>query len=101
MTSYDEVKRLAKEIDVSLKATDKRFRNSVKLVTDEGTVLLYENAFLLKKENWLLLFTEHHGYNVFCEDDLLHYSQYKRIGVTGLDGKKVPERVVYGNLITF
>jgi len=70
---------LAKKIDSNLKATDPRFRRAVRLFTDDGAMLFYENAFLMRKDKWIFLFAEHYMCEVFHEDDLLWHCEYERI----------------------
>lgn len=69
----------AKRIHAGIKATDPRLRRSVRIVTDDGASLFYEDAFILKWGGWILLFTEHHEFEVFWEEDLLWCAEYQRI----------------------
>lgn len=69
---------VARKYDKKLLATDPRFSCSVHIVDEDGTVLMFEYAFALKWEDedmheWLLVFTEHHEFNVYPTNGLLHY----------------------------
>jgi hypothetical protein len=65
-----QAKELALEIDSKLLATDERFSRSVSIYHDEGTFMHYERAFVIKRENVYMIFTEHHGTLVYFEDDI-------------------------------
>jgi len=69
---------LAVAYDAKLPATDSRLRRAVKIITDDGASLFYEDAFLMRKDKWIFLFAEHHMCEVFHEDDLLWYADYDR-----------------------
>lgn len=96
-----QVWQVAKEIDSKLRATDPRLRGSVYLRHDDGSTLIYENAFLMRYHNpneelnevvttglaysypgdWILVFTEHHGFHVYAVDDLDTYRQYGQLEI--------------------
>jgi hypothetical protein len=69
----------AKRIDARLKATDPRLRRSVRIATDDEASLFFEDAFILRWGGWILLFTEHHEFDAFWEEDLLWCAEYQRI----------------------
>jgi hypothetical protein len=85
---YRKMKELANKIDSKLIATDIRFKNSVKLVDEDGSVINFENAFIERKGNWIFLFCEHHSCDVFYEDDLRYYVQYRKISVANIKFKE-------------
>lgn len=74
-----EVQKKAEAYDATLLATDPRFRRVVILEHEDGSYLQYDRAFLMMHEKqWLVCFTEHHGFHVYHTDDLFAYSQYER-----------------------
>jgi len=76
--NYHDAKRFARALDAGLQANDVRFGRSVTLVHDEGTVLHFESAFVIKRENYYFIFTEHHNTHVYVEDDVLKVIQRGR-----------------------
>ena len=85
----------ANSIDAGLQATDTRFRRTVMIIHEEGTILTFRNAFLLKYHDknhrdwgdcenpgdWIFIFTEHHGVHVYPIDDLVDYAQLERMDI--------------------
>lgn len=83
----------AAEYDKSFLSTNDRYRNVVMIVHEEGTILWYRNAFVMKyydekhgdwgaSENpgqWIMVFTEHHGFHVYPIDDLHDWCQFQRV----------------------
>jgi hypothetical protein len=51
-----------------------RFEFTVIVVHEEGTVLIYRNAYCVRYEQWLVVIPEHHEIAVFYADDLAAYS---------------------------
>lgn len=87
-TAMQNVRRLAEEIGAKLLATDSRFDGSVHLVHDDGSAFFFSHAFVTKhtrkippqelktwmtsdNEEWLVVFTEHHGIHIFAGDEVL------------------------------
>jgi len=87
-----EMKRIhavAAEMDEHLRADDLRLQHSVMILHEEGTTLFYRNAYLVKyydslhgdwgaSENpgeWIMIFTEHHGFHVYPVDDLSWFQE--------------------------
>jgi len=77
MISLKDAKELAKTIGSTLLATDVRFRRVVYLTDHCGSSLVYQPAFALRHGSYVLVFTEHHGYHVYHEEDLSFYAQYE------------------------
>jgi hypothetical protein len=73
-----EAEALANKYDKTLLATDPRFRRSVVIDHDDGSHFQWDSAFLMRKENWILVFTEHHRFHVYDADDV-HYRQFQRL----------------------
>lgn len=72
-----KIKEKAEAYDKALLATDTRFQRSVRLLHEDGSVMLWNHAFLMSIENeWIVCFTEHHGFHVYHETDLIGYRQY-------------------------
>ena len=69
----------AKDIEAYLQATDPRFRRALNIVFDDGTSLLFQDAFIVEWKEYYLIFTEHHRFHVYHKDDVLHFQQYNRI----------------------
>ncbi len=46
------------------------FSQDVLVLHEEGTTLFFRHAFYIKYYDWVLVFTEHHGYHVHHESDL-------------------------------
>lgn len=76
--TYQEAFGKATDIDKGLRADDERFRNSVKINHEEGTMLFFDGAFSEKYDDYYFVFTEHHGFYVYHEDDV-SIRNYKRI----------------------
>lgn len=68
--SYAEADSKAKEINSNLKATDPRLRRGVQVIHEEGTTLFFMYAFALRIGEYIAVFTEHHGYMVYHDDDV-------------------------------
>ncbi len=58
------------EIGATLQAGD--FTGSVFLVTRDS-VQIYDNALAKRYGEWVLIWTEHHGYHVQHEDELVSF----------------------------
>ena len=72
-----EIKKKAEAYDKTLLATDVRFQRSVKILHEDGSVMVWNHAFLMSVEGeWIVCFTEHHGFHVYHETDLIEYKQY-------------------------
>ena len=67
---YALVRARVCELDKKLRADDPRFRNSITVYHEEGTMMHFEWAFAIKFERWYVIFTEHHGYHIYDEDDV-------------------------------
>ncbi len=66
--------------DKGLSASDPRWSRMVYIVHEEGTVLLFQNAFLVVfDKEWVVAFTEHHGYHLYHAKDLDFHQQYAPI----------------------
>ncbi len=61
----------AKSINEALKSTDPRLRRAVQIIHEEGTIAFFMYAFALKMDDYIAIFTEHHGYMVYHDDDVL------------------------------
>lgn len=73
--SYDKALLKAKELDRDLTAYDERFKNMLEIRHADGSFLLLKNAFAeihrIDGTLWQLIFTEHMGIFVFCDEDVL------------------------------
>ena len=70
---------MAEEMSEKLLATDERFSHSVQVVCEDGCVFFWNNAFMKEHCDWLMVFTEHYGFHLYCIEDLLRYAEYKRV----------------------
>lgn len=78
MTNREEAKQWAEKYDSALTAKDKRFNKAVLVVDEEGTVLMFQNAFAVMREvgsnleysTYIYVFTEHHGFHVYSSEDV-------------------------------
>ena len=77
--NFREITNLAQEYDKTLQADDSRFRRSVAINHEDGSHFHCKNAFLLIKEDWIIVFTEHFGTHIFDQSDLSTYYQYSQI----------------------
>ena len=85
--SYQQVKKIAEEMDRNLLATDPRLNGSVHVAHGDGSTFFFNHAFAVKccrkippekmktwmtsdLEEWYIVFTEHHGVNIFAADDI-------------------------------
>ena len=72
-----KIKEKAEAYDKTLQATDPRFQRCVKILHEDGSVMMWNHAFLMSVESeWIVCFTEHHGCHVYHETDLIGYRQY-------------------------
>jgi hypothetical protein len=86
------VYEIAKTMDESLRSDEPRFGHCVMILHEEGTTLFYRNAYIVKyydPENtdsknlsdcespgeWIMVFTEHHGFHVYPKDDLRGFQE--------------------------
>lgn len=86
---------VAENYDKKLRADDKRFNRAVQIIHEEGTTYFFHSAFLMtwkdpatkhnpenaceRQGEWLFVFTEHQHFHVFSYDELLGYSEWKRV----------------------
>ncbi len=85
---YRQAKTIAEAYDKTLKATDPRLRNCVYLIHDEGTTLFYRFAFIMKLDDYCVIFTEHHSFHIYHESDVYGVFQLKEI-------EEDPEKLEY------
>lgn len=82
----DQVMSKARKYDEALRADDPRFSRDVVVLHEEGTTLFFRNAFIVRLAEWVLVFTEHHRYHVYSEDDLRGFWQYEPVEAEFLPG---------------
>jgi hypothetical protein len=85
MTAYKRLKQLAAKMDSELMVTD--FKSTVHIIHRDKSVLLFTCAKPIKVYEWLLVFTEHLGYFILNEDDLIYLhssSDIDSISITDL-----------------
>lgn len=79
--SVSVIEALAGAYDKRLRADDKRFRNSVVVIDQEGSFFHFKSAFILDYGEYIMTFSEHQGYRVFCKEELTGYWQYKEVKI--------------------
>lgn len=75
-THLKEIKRIANEYDNKLLTTDPRFQRSVMIIHQDGSVFFFQRAFMLKKDDWLIIFSGHHGVHIYDKTDVVDYDLY-------------------------
>jgi hypothetical protein len=85
------VDELAKAYDDKLRADDPRFLNGVMVIHEEGTVLYFEWAFAMKIQNWYVIFTEHHRWHVYDEEDVQVFMRGHRVEIPILESLNAQE----------
>lgn len=75
-----ELRKFAKEYDENLLATDERFNHWVHIVHHDGSTFLFNGAFILNVAGYdnFIVFTEHFGYHIFCNDDVVSKTQFDK-----------------------
>lgn len=64
------IHKLVEEYDKTLRADDPRFRKLVIVKEAHGmSTFVYQDAFVVRKDDWYCVFTEHHGFHVYHSDD--------------------------------
>lgn len=74
----------AEQEDKKLRADDPRFNLFVYMVHEDGSMMLYTSAFVVKypdNEEFVCIFTEHHGFHVEALDDLRTLHVLKRVEI--------------------
>lgn len=67
----------AKQIDAGLTAYDFEWGARVYIKHEDGTELDFNYAFVRKEDEWVFIFTEHHGFHVYHMEDLEKCVSYK------------------------
>ena len=67
--NYKDITKYAKEKDKTL-LNGNDFTGTSIIKHEDGTILILEFSCYEKKENWLIFFTEHHGFFVYHTDDM-------------------------------
>lgn len=75
MNSRD-IKALVADMDLSVRSDDIRMRGSVHIIHEDGTSLFFRHAYMVRRGNWLLVFTEHQNAHYFAINDLKEYKQF-------------------------
>lgn len=68
----------ARDYDSKLLATDDRFNHWVNIAHSDGSIFLFNRAFILNIPRWIIVFTEHFGYHIFDPSDLVTKSQFDK-----------------------
>lgn len=59
-----ELNRVGKTLDAS------SFSGAVQVIHQDGSMMLFNYAFLVDFDRWWLVFTEHCGHHAFYKDDI-------------------------------
>lgn len=81
MISYQELDSKVKEYDRNLLALDTRFGKDVTIIHTDGSYFHFHSAFLMKKDDFIICFTEHFGPHIYHKDDLVRYYQSEKFSV--------------------
>jgi hypothetical protein len=76
--TFNEAVIVAGAYDDELRATDTRFKRSVLLMHEDGSIFHIDSAFLMQKDEFVFMFSEHHSYMVFDKSDLLSFVELKK-----------------------
>ena len=85
-SSYADAVAVAKERDKQLTTRDFKPGEAVILHHEEGTQLFYRSAFLERWKDWVLVFTEHHGFHVYHRSDLSYHAHVTELPIKRLMG---------------
>jgi len=80
-----QIRERVKEYDAKLRADDPRLRRSVQVIHEEGTTMYFEWAFVVKVENYNIIFTEHHETFVYADDEANVIQRGERISIETLN----------------
>ncbi|MAG26454.1 hypothetical protein CMI47_12970 [Candidatus Pacearchaeota archaeon] len=78
--SYLEALKKAKQLYKEIYVNNSCFNHCVHLLFKSGTTIFFQNAFALKCDKWLFIFTRN-NHEVFDYDTLHRYGQYKLVGI--------------------
>jgi hypothetical protein len=76
LKSHAQVQELARLHDRTLGAGDFPPGRLVLIRHADGTQLLFRYAFLLKHEDWVVVFTEHHSFHCYPTENPEEFVQY-------------------------
>jgi hypothetical protein len=74
--TLEEVYKRTGEYDDTLRTDDPRFERSVLLVHGDGSILIVNQAFLMRYEDWIIVFSQHHSFHAYAHDKLVSYAEY-------------------------
>jgi len=80
--SYATAIAVAEEHDATLRATDFPGDQMVLVLLDDGSQFTWDSAFMrwwsdaTDGADYLLVFTEHHGYHVYEQSEVLRYAEF-------------------------
>ncbi len=56
--------------DAKLRADDPRLRGALQVIHEEGSTMFLMYAFAVRVDDWIVIFTEHHGSFVYGVDEV-------------------------------
>jgi len=68
---YSAAMTEAKKRDEKLRADDPRLRGYTVLQHEDGSHFCWDSAFAVRWRGYLMVFTEHHGYHVYDNNDVV------------------------------
>jgi len=83
LKSRAQVVELARMHDKTLSAGDFQSNRLVIVRHGDGTQLLFRNAFLLKHEDWTIVFSEHNGFHCYAIDTMDEVAQFEKSSEIG------------------
>jgi hypothetical protein len=87
----------AKEIEDSLSAYDFKLDHCVRVIVANGSEFIFKSAFVLKYEDWYMVFAEHDDFKCFAIEDLQQIYQFQMLSSKIQDASKFkPVRKIDG-----
>jgi hypothetical protein len=76
---YSAAMTEAKKRDEKLRANDPRLNiGGVYLSHDDGSSFFWQSAFIQRWRGYVMVFTEHHGFRVYDNDDVVTVAETQR-----------------------
>ena len=68
------MEKIAKGMDGKLTAEAFQQNECVIIQHNDGSSFIFRCAFMIKRDEYIIVFTEHNGYHIFHKDDLSFYT---------------------------
>jgi hypothetical protein len=90
LKSRKQVEEIAQAHDKMLGAGDFKSDRLVLIRHGDGTHLFFRCAFLMRLEEWVVVFSEHNGFHCYAIADLDEFAQFDEVPVIGTLGTPTP-----------